>query len=220
MSLHSEEPIQEEDPLADALDKGIYLNGVYDDGRMSVIMSAPALDALCKILQARQRHMPVSQDAVEMLTYWQQHLCNARVFWNERCRYFVDGPGQRCPQHKAIDRVHPDAEPIIEQLGPRARQLFDQAISDVHVRNAWRLETLAQRVGQSPSSVHRAIKELDAACLAWRPRRRPIELHPALVFLGHARQQQEAIAKLRADRRAAFRHLEPVEDEETNASAA
>jgi hypothetical protein len=202
-------------PLAQALWDGIWYRRVLDNGRLQLILGPEALDAICHLFELRQRHMPLPEDAIAELRYWQQHLCGATLQRHSRskCDIFTTGPYERCAKHQAIDRIHPGAAATVAALTPRARTLFEQLL-DLKPSYGWphsmRPRELTTRFKLSQTSLYRTLRELDEAHLTWSPRRgRGLVIHPAVAFFDGAADQRKALDELRLDRRHSFAHLEP-----------
>jgi hypothetical protein len=209
------------------LQEGLYYDGFLEDGRIVITVMPAAWDALCKMFEARQRHLPVPEAAVEHMRIWQSHVCGASRYGvnsRERCTIVVDGPHARCPQHQAIGRLHPQASNVVDSLSPRARSLFDSVLATEPSFFGWNrtgTRHLVQRMGVSATTVNRALRELDAAHLAWRGGEYgQLVIHPAIAYFGGYDRHREAIDSVRLDRRAAFQHLEPPEEEDEAEQAA
>ncbi|MFD9584884.1 hypothetical protein ACFWBM_09415 [Streptomyces sp. NPDC059980] len=211
--------------FAEVLDEGLSYSGVYHDGRLQVTMEPAAFDALVEILDRRRRHLPVPPDAIDELRYWQQYVCTAHPHWHTRdpCTNIVEDAGQRCSQHLAINRLHPQAHRTLDALSPRARSLFQQLL-DQETRyfdyNRTRGAQLSKDTGLSASTLNRSLRELADSHLAWRKGHGGcVVVHPAVAFFDGYKRHREALEDLRLDRRTAFSHLEPPVEHHEEAAA-
>ncbi|GGR06819.1 hypothetical protein [Kitasatospora griseola] len=202
-------PDETDDPLTLALHRGVGYREVRQDGRLIVGFTPEAYAALLQIFDARQRHRPVPETALEHLRAYQPVVCGVRLAPSSETRCVEDAAlRRRCALHAAVDQVHPVAEAVVSSLSARARRLWDLLIATPHLRTLRPLR-FPPVIGPSLSTINRSILELDNADLVWRTSRRGLlMLHPAVVFFGDAQRQQDAVAGLAARRRHAYRHLE------------